>query len=134
MAGAGQTGAVRATDPCPCGRDDAFGSCCLPLHVGERQAGTAEDLMRARYSAYATGDLDFVWRTWHPRTRPGELTADDQPHWTRLQILATGAGQPGDARGEVEFIAHHRAGVLHERSRFARRAGRWCYVDGDLLD
>ena len=26
--------------------------------------------MRARYSAYAVGDLDYVWRTWHPRARP----------------------------------------------------------------
>jgi SEC-C motif-containing protein len=24
------------------------------------------------------------------------------------------------------------AGLLHERSRFERRAGRWVYVDGDL--
>ena len=26
--------------------------------------------MRSRYSAYAVGDTDYVWRTWHPRTRP----------------------------------------------------------------
>jgi SEC-C motif-containing protein len=35
--------------------------------------------------------------------------------------------------GEVEFEATHDGGVLHERSRFVRRAGRWVYVDGDLI-
>ena len=61
---------MRPTASCPCGSDEPFGRCCLPLHLGERQAETAEQLMRARYSAYAVDDLDYVWRTWHPRTRP----------------------------------------------------------------
>ena len=26
--------------------------------------------MRSRYSAYACGDSDYLFRTWHPRTRP----------------------------------------------------------------
>lgn len=94
--------------------------------------------MRARYSAYAVGDLDFVWRTWHPRTRPAALTPDGRLTWTGLQILDTVGGLPQDQTGEVEFRAHFRDGVrtatLHERSRFAVRAGRWLYVDGDLLD
>ena len=61
---------MRPTALCPCGSDEPFGRCCLPLHLGERQAETAEQLMRARYSAYAVDNLDYVWRTWHPRTRP----------------------------------------------------------------
>ena len=36
----------------------------------------------------------------------------------------------------VEFRAHHRgptgAGVLHERSVFAQRAGRWFYLEGTV--
>ena len=36
----------------------------------------------------------------------------------------------------MEFRAAYRtadgAGLLHERSRFERRAGRWVYVDGDI--
>lgn len=90
--------------------------------------------MRSRYSAYAVGDADHVFRTWHPRTRPEHLTLDPGTTWTRLEVLDTVAGGPEDERGEVEFAAHHRsragAGVLRERSRFERRAGRWVYVDG----
>jgi SEC-C motif-containing protein len=114
---------------CPCGSGQVFGRCCQPLHVGERQAETAEKLMRSRYSAYAVGDLDYVWRTWHPRTRPAEVSADEV-EWTSLEIVDASAD-------EVEFRAHYRhggqTGTLHERSRFAVRAGRWFYVDGDLL-
>ncbi|WP_349269198.1 hypothetical protein MPNTM1_04699 [Mycolicibacterium parafortuitum] len=124
---------MRADEPCPCGSGEVYGSCCRPLHVGDRQAETAEELMRSRYSAYVVGDSEYVWRTWHPRTRPDEVS-DLTVTWSRLEILDRVGGGPGDDTGEVEFRAYHRAGVLHERSRFARRAGRWFYVDGDLFD
>ncbi|BBZ34239.1 YchJ family protein [Mycolicibacterium confluentis] len=128
---------MRAIDPCPCGSEEAFGRCCLPLHLGDREAESAEQLMRARYSAYAVGDLDYVWRTWHPRTRPPESHPVDGLQWLGLSVLDTAEGKPGDEQGEVEFVARHRIdgqdGALHERSRFVVRARRWCYVDGDEL-
>lgn len=135
---------MRPTAPCPCGSDEPFGRCCLPLHLGERQADTAEALMRARYSAYAAGDLDYVWQTWHPKTRPAKL-AETGLTWTGLEIVDTVDGRAGDESGEVEFRAHYIenrrsgrsapgvGGTLHERSRFAVRARRWFYVDGDLF-
>ena len=126
------------TVSCPCGSGESFGRCCLAVHRGERAADTAEQLMRARYSAYTVGDLDYVWRSWHPRTRPAALTADTGLSWTGLEIVGTVGGGPADQTGEVEFRAHFRqsahSGTLHERSRFAVRAGRWFYVDGDLFD
>lgn len=122
---------------CPCGSEEPYGRCCLPLHLGERQAETAEQLMRSRYSAYAVGNLDYVWQTWHPRTRPSEPTAEAGLTWTGLEIVDTVEGLSGDESGEVEFRAHYvhnrRSGTLHERSRFAVRARRWFYVDGDLF-
>jgi SEC-C motif domain protein len=94
--------------------------------------------MRARYSAYAVGDLDYVWRTWHPRTRPETSTQDTGLTWTGLEILDTVDGRAGDQSGEVEFRADYRegrrTGTLHERSRFAVRARRWFYLDGELFD
>ena len=92
--------------------------------------------MRSRYTAYATGRADYVFRTWHPRTRPADVTLPDGLRWTGLEILRSAAGGPSDDTGTVEFRAHHEEpggrGVLHEVSRFERRAGRWVYVDGDL--
>ena len=65
-------------------------------------------------------------RTWHPRTRPDDVTTSPALTWTGLQIV--------EAEDDVvEFRAHYRtpAGddVLHERSRFEKRAGRWVYVE-----
>jgi SEC-C motif domain protein len=89
--------------------------------------------MRSRYTAFARGDAAYLERTWHPRTRPASVTCDPAQEWMRLDVLDAHAD--GDA-GTVEFRAHWREGaqrgVLHERSRFARRGGRWLYVDGDL--
>src|SRR3954463_6254392 len=110
--------------PCPCG-SASYDGCCGPLHRGEKQAGTAEQLMRSRYSAYALGETDYVWRTWHPRTRPEQVRPDPAIHWTGLEVIEA-------SEDTVAFRAHHGTGTLHERSRFERRAGRWFYVDGDV--
>ncbi|PVG81710.1 hypothetical protein DDE18_17165 [Nocardioides gansuensis] len=122
-----ETGRVSLQRSCPCGTGLAYDACCGPLHRGARAAATPEELMRSRYSAYALGESGYVFRTWHPRTRPDDVTPDPSTRWTRLEVL--------DATGdEVEFVAHFETsagpGRLHERSRFDKRAGRWVYVDG----
>ena len=82
--------------------------------------------MRSRYAAYAVGEFDYVFRTWHPRTRPDDVTTSPVLTWTGLEIVAAGDDV-------VEFRAHFHtpAGddVLHERSRFEQRGGRWVYVE-----
>ena len=117
---------------CPCGSGRAYAACCEPLHDGQERAGTAEQLMRSRYAAYARGRSDYVFRTWHPRTRPADVTPKPGLRWTGLEVLATEAGGPDDAEGVVEFAAAYATaegpGVLHERSRFLRRADRWVYL------
>ena len=58
--------------------------------------------MRSRYAAYARGEVDHVWRTWHPRTRPERVVHDPTTTWTGLEVL----------RAEddvVEFVASHRS-------------------------
>lgn len=87
--------------------------------------------MRSRFAAYAVDDLDYVFRTWHPRTRPADPKPQPGTTWTRLEIVEVVEGGPDDATGIVEFRAHFTtpggADVLHERSSFERRAGRWVY-------
>jgi len=124
-----------AGDRCPCGSGDRFDGCCEPLLRGV-PAATAERLMRSRYTAFVVGDARHLARSWHPRTRPDDLVLDPAQRWTGLQILATEAGTGADAEGVVEFRARWQRGPndgeLHERSRFVRRAGRWCYLDGEV--
>lgn len=122
--------------PCPCssGAADAPGydACCGRFHRGAGRPATAEELMRSRYSAFALGLDDYVFTTWHPRTRPDDVHSDPGTTWIGLRIVGTVDGGPDDEAGEVEFVAAYVGGRMHERSRFARRAGRWLYVDGDV--
>ncbi|TDB78059.1 YchJ family protein [Micromonospora sp. KC723] len=119
--------------PCPCGPGLPYADCCGPLHRGDGTAGTAEALMRSRYSAFAVGDADYLLRSWHPSTRPGRLRLDPAQRWTRLEIVDTERGGLLDSTGTVEFRAHYRQagrpGTVDERSRFVRADGRWVYLD-----
>jgi SEC-C motif domain protein len=96
--------------------------------------------MRSRYTAYALGAMEHLWRTWHPATRPERVTPDPMTTWTGLTVLRLEGGGEDDETGVVEFVARYRdtsgrrgprTGRLHEVSTFSRRAGRWLYVDGD---
>lgn len=93
--------------------------------------------MRSRYSAYALRLVDYLRESWDAATRPSLRAEDFDPatKWLDLRVLAHRA--EGDS-ATVEFVAVHRTGGgrakrLHERSRFRRIAGRWFYVDGDIL-
>lgn len=86
--------------------------------------------MRSRYSAFVTGDVSYLLRTWHPSTRPSSLELDDSIRWIRLDVLDTQRGGPLDTEGVVEFEAHYRGGSQRERSRFRRENGKWLYLDG----
>ena len=89
--------------------------------------------MRSRYSAYACNEPDYLFRTWHPRTRPSPVNVDPGIVWQSLDVTDTVAGGVDDEHGEVEFTARFEnaghPGALKERSRFQRRGGRWVYVD-----
>lgn len=121
---------------CPCGTGLPTAECCGPLHRGERTAGTAEQLMRSRFSAFAVGDAAYLRRSWHPSTRPADLVLDGDVHWYRLDVLATSGGGAFDTTGTVEFEAFWRGpdgrGSMREVSRFRRGPDGWQYVDGDV--
>lgn len=124
-------------DVCPCGGaptapSSAYAACCGRFHNRSEWPSTAQELMRSRYSAFVLELENWLFITWHPRTRPDDVSPTDGAAWRGLEIVATVAGGPDDDEGVVEFVAHHIDGDLHERSRFARRAGRWLYLDGDV--
>ena len=122
---------------CPCCSGWPYADCCGPWHAGDC-APTAEALMRSRFCAFARRDAAYLIRTSDPRARARLRARDFQASfthtWTRLEIVATAAGGPGDATGVVHFRAHYRAGgrdeVHEETSRFTRSGGEWVYLDG----
>ena len=123
-----------ADERCPCLSGSVFGECCAPLIAGEREAPTAVQLMRSRFTAFAIGAREYLLATWHPSTRPTSLELDAAMRWYRLDVISTRGGGPLDRDGTVEFRAYYRAGAqrgdLHERIRFLRERQGWRYVDG----
>ena len=89
--------------------------------------------MRSRYTAFVVGDVSHLVRSWHPRTRPDDLTGSSGRDWTGLRVLEVRDGGEGDETGTVSFeAAYTEAGrVQREVSRFERRRGAWVYVDAE---
>lgn len=116
----------------------AYAQCCgawIEDFTG-RPAPDAHALMRSRYTAFALGRTEYLLATWHPATRPADLTLEPGVKWLGLDVRSHRAIDATHA--EVEFVARSRlqgrAQRLHERSRFTREAdGRWYYVDGDIV-
>jgi SEC-C motif-containing protein len=98
--------------------------------------------MRARYTAYATGNIDYVVDT-HDPDRRGEVDRKNTEAWSKssewlgLEILSTEKGQPGDEVGVVEFVARYKLkGVKidhRERALFRKNGSQWVFVDGAEL-
>lgn len=123
---------------CPCGSRRAFVQCCQPLLKGTESAGSPSQLMRSRYSAFATDAVDYLERTHHPSRRAADERAQLQAQagtlqWLALEICDNSEGNAGQQTGEVEFKAFFRKGndvrYLHERSHFIFEDEQWFYVD-----
>src|SRR5690625_5484316 len=70
---------------CPCDTGHSYAECCALLHQGA-QAQEPAAVMRARFSAFKLQLQDFVLASWHPDTRPAELSLNSHTQWGHLQI------------------------------------------------
>lgn len=121
---------------CPCYSGQPYARCCQPFHTGEQVPASAEQLMRARYSAYALKLADFLNHTWHPDTLESPLT---QPSlqgtkWLGLTIHET--TQSDATHATVTFTAKYKQGKektaqMTEKSRFTYENQQWFYLDGE---
>ena len=126
---------------CPCGSDKPFPECCEPFLNGIANAPTAEALMRARYSAYVTVNIDFIERTFHSSTgaqfdHESARKWAEGSQWHGLEILKIIGGKEQDAEGTVEFIATYsqkdEEDKHQEVSTLRKEAGAWTFVDGRM--
>lgn len=122
-------------EACPCGLEVDVAECCLPVIRGTREAATAEELMRSRYTAFVLGEVDWILASHHPDT-VSEIDREEVEAWSAgsdwmgLRIRDTSAGGAEDDEGVVRFRARYRVEgrvVDHvERARFIRDAdGAW---------
>lgn len=97
---------------------------------------TAEELMRARYHAYETCDMEFIKESHDPDNTDGIDWAEcekwaRESQWLGLEILSTTKGGENDKDGIVEFkatyIENGKTIVHHERSYFVKKNRVWFY-------
>ena len=125
---------------CPCGSEKNYAICCQPIIKGKQSAETAEQLMRARYSAYVNAEMDFIFESTHPDHRKGydhegTKTWAENSEWLGLKIIASSKGNKDDTSGEVEFIARFqekggKPQEHHEKGQFAKQNETWYFTEG----
>lgn len=123
---------------CPCQSGVKYSHCCEPLIKGKKQAETAEQLMRARYTAYTQIQMDFIEQTHDPKTSQdidmqGSREWAQTTNWDGLEIIETAQGGVDDEVGTVEFkatfLTEEGPQIHHELSQFHKRDGVWYYSD-----
>ena len=129
-------------DTCPCGSGSGYGACCEPIIKGKKAAETAEQLMRARYTAHVVVDVDFISDSLHPDYRKdydkkAARKWAEESEWYGLEIVDTTDGGPKDENGEVEFIARYKdkdgRRTYHERGRFQKHKKKWFFTEGEMV-
>jgi SEC-C motif-containing protein len=124
---------VNNSATCFCGSAIPFPDCCQKYIEGTQKAPTALALMKSRYSAYVTHQVDYLWNTTHSSQRKYYSKADilnwaTANDWQKLEIIAA-------TETTVEFKAYFLDSsnvnqVHHEFSTFIKENGSWFYLDG----
>ncbi len=120
---------------CFCNSQNTYEDCCQRIHLDPNSAENAEQLMRARYSAFALHLVDFIYNSFHPSTRRFQKKFEieqwsKENQWTNLEIIKS-------TENTVEFKAYYldpfgEKRIHHEKSRFQKTQGSWYYVDGKI--
>lgn len=96
--------------------------------------------MRARYTAFVTGAIDFIVSSTHSRTRK-EIDLDfvrewsETSTWQGLEILETKVINENKTfvSFEARFVQKGEDQKHREKSLFERENGQWRFVTGDEL-
>ncbi len=122
---------------CPCQSKKRYAECCLPLHIGQKTAATAEALMRSRYTAYVLHEIDYLVQTTVPAQQdllvPSEMLAwSKETNWDGLEVLKHQA-KITKRHAQVEFKAFYQIpqgrAYHHELSTFVFIDQKWYFLD-----
>ena len=120
---------------CYCCSKKKFSKCCKPILTKKKIAETPLELMRSRYSAYATNNLEYIKNT-AAKTAAENFNLAEYTNWNTnniwLGLRIIRAPTPNDNFGEVEFIAYYRLSrtehTIHEQSIFEKINNKWFYI------
>lgn len=138
---------------CPCGSNISFQQCCCLLINQETCAQSPEQLMRSRYSAYATEAADYIYQTYAQASRALQSITDisawaKETKWLKLTINAASDYTELNDQNAVNadnkeqhlptvcfsaYYQHHgEYFLMKETSRFVVEKGQWRYLDGEV--
>ena len=127
---------------CPCGSQKQYEACCGPIHDDHKKALSAENLMRARYSAFVKNKVEFIDKTNVPGTEDFNIEDakrwSSESKWDHLEIVNTIDGQKDDTTGVVEFKAFYndtedKEHIHHEVADFKKIDDLWYYTEGKIM-
>ena len=128
-------------DSCPCGSTKKYKKCCKTFHDKIIFPKTALELMKSRYSAYATSNAKYIIETTH---KDNPDFTDNIKEWEN-DILIFCNNTKFIGLEILEFIDDEnesyvmlKANMIQqgndvsfiEKSRFLKVDGKWLYVDG----
>ena len=129
---------------CPCGTKKTYQECCAPFHQGALPK-KAEELMRARYSAYAKNLPLFIIKTTHPSNPDYD---PDLASW-KESISAFAKSTTFEALEitqvienaavaivcfQAKLVQNGKPAFFKEESLFEKHHGKWLYKGSRLLE
>lgn len=135
---------------CYCGSARSFTQCCEPIINNIGSATFPEQLMRSRYSAYATKNAHYIYLTYANESRANQSESDiaqwaNETSWLSLKIINSDnisideLNQHASTKLPVVTfsVIYVHQGTLYrmtESSRFVNESGCWLYLDGDIIE
>lgn len=133
--------------PCYCGSKESYSMCCQPFILEQKYPETPEQLMRSRYSAYATSNAQYIFNT-YAKEKHKEHTVTDILNWAQTtQWLSLKVNHATaitlkqfspNTLPTVNFDAYYRHEKhyykMSESSRFVVEDNQWRYLDGDVAE
>ena len=120
-------------ETCYCDSKKSFTQCCEPFILGLKDASTALELMRSRYSAYVLKNGRYLYETCSNKLKNEddiEAINTQDINWLALKVLEF-------SENEVTFMAYYKEStqiqVLKEKSLFILEDGKIRYDSGKML-
>lgn len=123
---------------CPCCSGLNYCNCCEPFHLGLALPHTPEQLMRARYCAYALKNTQYVFNTYIKDKQADNPIAeiDDFANGCRFIKLTILESNYDHDNGFVKFRANYFYNDLFceliEHSQFTLEDKQWRYAQGEI--
>lgn len=129
---------------CPCQSSKKYKKCCKIFHEGALPK-TAQELMRSRYSAFATNNAEYIMKTTHPSNSD---FSENKSAWQSSILEFTHHTQfvgldilNHDEKEQEAFVTFHaklfqgdEECSFTEKSLFFKVDGQWLYHSGSFLD